>query len=197
MNTPSPAGDESDIAIIGMACRVPGADDLAQFWRNLCDGVESVSFFSDEELQAAGVDPAQIENPDYVKAAGILSDVAGFDAAFFDVSASEAELLDPQQRLFLECAWQALEQAGCDPDRYAGAIGCFAGVGLNSYLLNNLHPLLKEKNPAMAYQILIANDKDFLATRVAYKLNLRGPCMTVQTACSTSWWPCIWGCRLY
>ncbi len=174
------------IAIIGMSGRFPGARDLAAFWRNLRDGVESITFFSDQELAAAGVAPALLDDPQLVKAGPILEDVDRFDAPFFDITPREAEITDPQQRIFLECAWAALEDAGYVPDTYAGAIGVYAGAGLNSYLLFHLMPNAEILRSRGLFQLLIGNDKDYLATRVSYKLNLRGPSMNVQTACSTS-----------
>ncbi|HEX7183846.1 MAG TPA: amino acid adenylation domain-containing protein, partial [Thermoanaerobaculia bacterium] len=174
------------VAVIGMAGRFPGAKDLDRFWENLRDGIESVSFFSAEELIAAGLSPEWARNPKYVKARGVLADEDLFDAAFFDYSPRQAELMDPQLRLFLECAWEALESAGYDSLQYPGAIGVHAGVTLSSYFLNNLlsNPdLLREAGP---YQLAIGTDRDFLTTQVSYKLNLRGPSINVQTACSTS-----------
>ncbi|NEQ96595.1 MAG: amino acid adenylation domain-containing protein [Cyanothece sp. SIO2G6] len=181
-----PAATHADIAIVAMTGRFPEAKNLEAFWQNLKHGVESVSFFSDEELLNAGISPTLLQNSDYVKANPVLDDIDLFDADFFDISPKEAEILDPQQRLFLECAWEALEQAGYDPDRYSGAIGVYAGVGINGYLLKNLvhRPGLQE---ALGdYRLLLASDKDFLPTRVAYKLNLTGAAVNVQTACSTS-----------
>ncbi|MFL6199522.1 MAG: SDR family NAD(P)-dependent oxidoreductase [Thermoanaerobaculia bacterium] len=181
----SPEGLEG-IAVVGMSVRLPGAADLETFWRNLREGVESIRFFSDEELRAAGVDPAQLQDPNYVKARGALDGVDLFDAGFFGFTPREAETMDPQHRLFLEEAWRALEHAGCNPDVYDGAIGVFAGANLTGYLLRNLAPndeLVRRVGPL---QIRIRNDKDFLATLVAYKLNLRGPAVNVQTACSSS-----------
>lgn len=174
------------IAIIGMAGRFPGASTVDELWQNLQAGVESISFFSDEELLAAGVDPAALGDPHYVKAGGVLKDIEWFDAAFFGYTPIEAEIMDPQHRLFLECAWEALEHAGYDPARYKGAIGVYAGVGMPTYLLSNVlsHPELLESLPHL--QWIIGNDKDFVPTRVSYKLNLRGPSVTVQTACSSS-----------
>ncbi len=175
------------IAIIGMAGRFPGANDIEQFWENLKNGVESIQFFTDEELLAEGISPEIMAQPNYVKAKGTLGDVSGFDAAFFGMSPKEAEITDPQQRLFLECAWEALENAGYNPYRYPGEIGVYAGVsGVNSYFTKNLM-----QNPTVMktigdYQTLLSNDKDFLCTRVSYKLNLKGPSVTTQTACSTS-----------
>jgi amino acid adenylation domain-containing protein len=177
---------ESGIAVIGMAGRFPGAPTLDQFWRNLCDGAESIRFFSDEEARAAGVDDALLANPRYVKAGAVLDDVAGFDAAFFGYNPREAEIMDPQHRIFLECAWEALERAGYDSERYGGRIGVYAGVGLNAYLLNNLSSQRDLMQSAEGYQAFIGNDKDFVPTRVSYKLNLRGPSLNVQTACSSS-----------
>src|SRR5262245_34952321 len=132
--------NDSAIAIVGMACRFPGAGSTEQFWQNLRDGVESVAFFSDEELRAAGVDPVLLADPNYVKAGTMLADIEQFDAAFFGYSPREAETLDPQQRLFLECAQTALDDAGYNPDVYLGAIGVYAGTGISSYLLDNLYP---------------------------------------------------------
>ncbi len=176
----------SDIAIIGMAGRFPGANDIEEFWRNLRDGVESISAFTDEELQSSGIDPALLHDPDYVKAAGVLKDAQWFDAAFFGFNPREADLMDPQHRQFLEVAWAALERAGYNPGTYSGAIGVYAGVGLNSYLLFNLIPNRELVKAIGSYQTLLVNDKDFLPTRVSYQLNLRGPSVAVQTACSTS-----------
>jgi len=175
-----------EIAIIGLAGRFPGALNSDAFWQNLKNGVESISFFSDEELAALGLDPAWLNDPNYVKARGVLEGAEFFDASFLGYTPREAQMMDPQQRVFLECAWEALEHAGYDPERFPGPIGVYAGVSQNSYLLNNL--LLNPELLASVgdFQTLIGNDKDFLATRVAYKLNLRGPAIGVQTACSTS-----------
>jgi len=175
-----------EIAIVGMAGRFPGAKNIETFWQNLRNGVESITFFTDEELQAAGLDSQVFNRPDHVKAAGILEDIDKFDAAFFGYNPREAVLMDPQHRLFLECAWEALENAGYDAERYEGAIGVYAGVGVNSYLLNNLMANPAQLGAAVSLPVAIGNDKDFLSTRVSYKLNLRGPAFTVQTACSTS-----------
>ena len=176
----------SDIAIVAMTGRFPDAKNIDQFWQNLKDGVESVSFFSEDELIEAGVEPSLLQNPNYVKANPILDGIDLFDAEFFDIGRKEAEILDPQQRLFLECAWEALEQAGYDPNRYPGAIGVYAGVGINGYLLRNLVHRRDLQETLGDYRLLLASDKDFLPTRVAYKLNLTGAAVNVQTACSTS-----------
>ncbi|TCP59152.1 acyl transferase domain-containing protein [Tumebacillus sp. BK434] len=174
------------IAIVGMAGRFPGAADIGQFWQNLRDGVESVSWLSEEELLRAGRDPELVTDPQYVKAAAMLDGVDLFDAAFFGYNPREAETIDPQQRLFLETAWTALEHAGYQAEAYDGLISVFAGAGMNRYLLYNLAPnraLVKALGEA---QMMIGNDKDFLATRTAYKLNLKGAAVGVQTACSSS-----------
>ena len=174
------------IAIIGMAGRFPGAKNLSEFWQNLRDGVESVSFFSDEELESSGIDPFLLRDPKYVKAKAVLQDVELFDASFFGVNPREAEIIDPQHRLFLECASEALESAGYDPETYAGSIGVYAGVSMNTYLLNNLLSNRGLIEAVGGYQTMLGNDKDFMPTRVSYKLNLKGPSLVVQTACSTS-----------
>jgi amino acid adenylation domain-containing protein len=179
-------GANEAIAIVGMAGRFPGAPDLAAFWANLRQGREAIRFFSDEELLAAGVDEAALARPHYVKARGALDGIELFDAPFFDIAPREAELIDPQHRLFLECAWHALEDAGYDPGRYPGAIGVYAGVSANMYLLRNVLANPEILQAGGANQAVLGADRDFLATRVSYKLDLRGPSFTVQTACSTS-----------
>ncbi len=186
MSDLSAAGPVEAVAIIGMAGRFPRARNLDEFWERLAAGEELVSFFGEDELLAAGLPAALVRDPSFVKARAVLEDAELFDAAFFGINPREAELMDPQQRLFLECAWEALEHAGYDPDRYAGAIGVYAGLSMNPYLYNNLFQNLDVANAAGTYQLMLANDKDFIATRVAYKLNLRGPAVNVQTACSTS-----------
>ncbi len=175
------------IAIIGMSGRFPGAPDVERFWQNLRDGVESVSTFSEEELIAAGVDPAVVRAPSYVRAKAVLGGVDQFDAPFFQLSAREAEITDPQHRLFLECAWEALESAGYDAEAFEGPIGVFAGAeSLSSYFLNNIYPNAELRSSVGDYQLFLSNDREFMCTRTSYKLNLRGPSVTVQTACSTS-----------
>src|SRR2546421_7529376 len=126
------------IAVIGMAGRFPGGKNIDEFWMNLRDGVESVSFFSEQELMASGIDPTEFNAPQYVKAGGVLEDIEYFDASFFGITPRDAELTDPQHRLFLECAWEALEHAGYTPESYRGRIGVYAGAGMNTYLLFNL-----------------------------------------------------------
>ena len=178
--------DGARIVIVGMAGRFPGAQNLAQFWRNLRAGVESISFLSREELLGLGVDPAWLNNPNFVPARPYLEDRDLFDASFFGYGAQEAEIIDPQQRLFLEVAWEALEDAGYAPDTLDCLVGLYAGSSQNTYLWFNLlrRPQFFERYGMV--RTIITNSADFLATRAAFKLNLRGPAVTVQTACSTS-----------
>jgi acyl transferase domain-containing protein len=176
---------DNDIAIVGMSGRFPGAKNIDEFWQNLRDGVESISFFTDEELRAAGIDEETLSEPGYVKAAGALDGIELFDASFFGFNPREAEVLDPQQRIFLECAWESLEHAGYDPETYPGLIGVYAGASMSSYLYNVY------SNPEIVgligdFQVQLGNDKDNLPTSVSYKLNLKGPSIAIQTACSTS-----------
>lgn len=174
-----------EIAVIGMACRFPGAANVDQFWRNLRNGVESISFFTDAEMIAAGADPKSLTNPNLVKAGGVLPDIELFDASFFGYSPREAQIIDPQQRFFLECVWEALESAGYDPQGIEDTTGVFAGVGLNGYMFN-IYSAQSLLNSTDGLPLALGNDKDYLATRVSYKLNLKGPSVNVQSACSTS-----------
>ena len=177
----------SPIAIVGMAGRFPGARSVAELWQNLRDGVESIRDRSDAELLAAGVTPEELANPDYLKRASILDDVELFDAGFFGFSPRDASIMDPQHRHFLECAWEALEDAGHPPNRFAGSVGVFAGSGLNAYLIHNLLANRRLVETSSMFQLKqTGNDKDVLATRVSYQFDLRGPSVNVQTACSTS-----------
>ncbi len=173
-----------DIAIIGLTGRFPGAKTIEAFWANLCNGVESISHFSDQELEAAGIDPALLKRPDYVKAGAVLDGIDRFDATFFGFHPREAEILNPQYRLFLESAWEVLETVGYAPEHDVGRIGVYAGAGSNDYAaaLQAHHAA----NSLDGLQILLGNEKDFLATQVAYKLDLTGPSVSVQTACSTT-----------
>ncbi|HHJ52520.1 MAG TPA: acyltransferase domain-containing protein, partial [Caldithrix abyssi] len=182
----SDANEGLDIAIIGMAGRFPGAENIEQFWELLKNGVEAVTFFTDEELIEAGVDPKLVKDPNYIKSRAIIKDEDKFDARFFDFFPREVEMMDPQHRLFLEAAWNALEDAGYNPDTYDGLVGLFGGVSLNTYLYSYLMSQKGFISSAEGYQLSIGNDKDFLTTRVSYKLNLTGPSVDVQTACSTS-----------
>lgn len=171
------------IAIIGMSGRFPGSRDIAAFWRSLLDGRESITHFTDAELLEAGVPAAVLRAPNYVKVGSYLDDVDLFDAAFFGISPREAELMDPQQRLFLEHAWLALEDAGIVAERFAGEIAVFGGASFSTYGLLHLNA---ESGQVGSLETVLGNDKDYLATRVSYKLGLRGPSVSVQTACSTS-----------
>src|SRR5438067_11762779 len=174
---------EFDIAIVWMSGRCPGARNLDEFWHNLAGGIESIARLSDQEMLESGVPASYLNHPSYVKAAPILEEPGHFDAAFFGFSPLEARTMDPQHRILLELAHEALENAGYDPDRFQGRIGVFAGSALNTYFTNvGLNSRLAEEY----IPTLIGNDKDFLSTRISYKLNLKGPSITVQTACSTS-----------
>ena len=172
------------IAIIGMAGSFPGAKSIEKFWQNIRDSVESIAVFSDEKLLSEGINPTVINDPKYVKSRAILEDIDLFDASFFGVNPKEAEITDPQHRLFLEYAWEALENAGYDSQRCESRIGVYAGSSSNNYLSLDLNS--DQVGLASIFQKGIGNDRDFLATRVSYKLNLTGPSLTVQTACSTS-----------
>ena len=175
------------IAIIGMAGRFPGANDVEQFWANLTAGKETISFFSDAELAESKPDQATLaRRGKYVAARGVLEDADCFDAAFFGIPPKEAEVMDPQQRVFLETCWSALEQAGYDPGRAKGAVGVFGGVSVNTYYLHALHQRPELIELVGSNIVMHGNEKDYLATRVAYKLGLTGPAVNVSTACSTS-----------
>ena len=173
------------VAVIGMAGRFPGAESVDELWRNLCRGDESITYFSRDELDP-GIDPRDINNPNYVRARGVLKDADKFDAAFFEVSPREAGIMDPQHRIFLEMSWAALENAGYYPDSFNGMIGVFAGMGNNTYFAKNVsaHPELIDTFGE--FQARLVNEKDFLSTRVSYALNLKGPSVNIYTACSTS-----------
>ena len=174
------------VAIIGMAGRFPGAANIDEFWSNLVAGVESISYFTDEELAASGLDATALrKEPNYVPARGVLKNADCFDARFFGMNAKEAEVTDPQQRLFLEACWEALEDAAYDPARVDGPIGVYAGAWSNTYYVNNLYPRKDVIDLVGQQTITLGNEKDYLATRVAYKLNLRGPALSINTACST------------
>lgn len=181
--------NELDIAVIGYSGRFPGAVSTADYWDNLINGRESVRFFSDVELRAEGVSETLLADPHYVKAASVLDDVDLFDAEFFGYSAKEAARIDPQSRLFLECAWEALESAGYAPSDCLVAVGLYASQSMNTYLLQNLHAHLQQDRFILSssnLQYVLTNINDFLTTRVSYKLNLKGPSVNVQCACSSS-----------
>ena len=176
--------DDSRIAVVGMAGRFPGASDVNTFWKNVCDGVESIRFFSRDELIAAGVDPEVADDPSYVPARPVLDDVGDFDAGFFGMSPRMAALTDPQQRLFLESCWEALEHAGYAadvPDR--GRVGVYGGANLSTYLLQMAPESIRDVS---TYEVIMGNEKDALTTTVSYLFNLQGPSVAVQTFCSTS-----------
>ncbi len=177
----------TEIAVVGLALRVPGANNSDQYWDNLKHGREALTPYSDDDLRQAGVSEAELNNPHYVKKGAPIDNIALFDAGFFGFSPRDAAIMDPQHRHFLEVCWEALEHAGCDPSRYAGAVGVFGGSAHNAYLHYNLlsNPNLLD---SVGFFLLLhtGNDKDFLTTRVSYLLNLTGPSVNVQTACSTS-----------
>ena len=177
--------EREDIAVIAVNGRFPGARNADQLWRNLVDGVESIHRFTDEELLDAGIDPELVANPNYIKAQGILGDIDLFDASFFGHNPRSAELTDPQHRIFLECAWEALELAGHDADRYGGRIGVFAGQSMNTYWLSNLYYHIDLVASVDSLQAAIGNDKDSLTTEVSYRMNLKGPSVLVQSSSST------------
>ncbi|MDJ1183388.1 type I polyketide synthase [Roseofilum casamattae] len=190
-----PIKDSSDIAIVGMSGRFPGANNIDTFWNNLREGVESISFFSDREIELQ--DPNWIDHPNYVKASPILPDIDRFDAQFFGYSEKEAQLMDPQHRFFLECAWEALENAGYNPRNYPGTVGVYAGSSPSTYLINNVSPSLgaSPHRPLLTHCLFrgtgdvhsdLGNGSDYLPMRVSYKFNLTGPSLNIQTACSTS-----------
>ncbi|MEA5452795.1 SDR family NAD(P)-dependent oxidoreductase [Leptolyngbya sp. CCNP1308] len=174
-----------EIAVVGMAGRFPGSPTLADFWHNLQNGVDAVSHFSEAELLAAGIEAATLKQPNYVKARAILEQADEFDAGFFGLSPRDAEILDPQQRVFLETAWAALETAGYDPQRFAGAIGVYGGATLSGYLFN-LFSQPELMQTVGQFPLVLGNGREFLTTRTSYLMNLRGPSVNVQTACSTA-----------
>lgn len=179
--------DGNAIAIVGMACRFPGASNTRQFWNNLKQGKEALTLLSDEELREGGVSERELEDPNYVKAGMFLKQMECFDAGFFGFNPQEARIMDPQHRHFLECAWETFEDAGYVPGEIDGSVGVFAGSGHNAYMPYNLLPN-RELVDQVGFFLLrhTGNDKDFLSTRVSYLLNLKGPSVNVQTACSTS-----------
>ena len=191
MTEPTPsaahnADDSLDIAVIGMAGRFPGADDIEQFWSNIKAGICSLTRFQAADLAARGVDASVLRDPGFVPAGYVLSDIEGFDAAFFGISPREAETMDPQHRILLECAWAALEASGHDPARDGGRVGVYAGAGHNTYLLRNIASRPDATDPLTDKQTVIGNRADFLSSRISYKLGLEGPSVNVQSACSTS-----------
>jgi phthiocerol/phenolphthiocerol synthesis type-I polyketide synthase E len=179
-------GAAEPIAVIGLACRVPGAANATQFWQNLIGGVESLRQFTLEEQAAMGVNPRLLEDPNFVPAAMVLDDVEYFDAAYFGMTAREAEVRDPQHRLFLELVQTALQDAGYDSSRYGGEVGVYGGIGADEYQWRNIRANPKVFATAGMLAVSTGNHPDYLATLAAFKLNLRGPAITVHTACSSS-----------
>ena len=183
-----------DIAIIGLACRFPGAKNSEEFWDALSDGRESIRSFSEEELLEMGLPDSLVSHPNFIPVSGYLDDADKFDASFFSFSKKEAETMDPQFRIFFECAWESFEDAGYNPEKYSGTIGTFVGSGMSlyagqdikDYFSYNLHPNSDIINSFEHPQLIISNNREYLPTRVSYKLNLKGPSINVQTACSTS-----------
>src|SRR5262245_12564553 len=176
-----------DVAIVGMSGRFPRAANVDEFWRNLAAGIDAIRPPKSDDRASARFGPDVLRNPDYVESAYYLDDVKLFDAEFFGFTASEARITDPQHRIFMECVWEALESAGYISKTSDLRIGLYAGASLSHYLLHNLHASLEgTRHPTQYLQRLIGNDKDYLTTHVSYKLNLRGPSVGVQTACSTS-----------
>lgn len=173
------------VAIIGMAGRFPGASDIHALWQNLCNSSESITFFSDDELDPS-IDQALKNNKNYIRARGTITNVDKFDAAFFGMSPREAEIMDPQQRIFLEVSWEALENGGYDPERFGGLIGVFGGTGFNTYFINHVMSHQDIIESFGQHQVELGNAPDYLATRVSFKLNLKGPSVSMYTGCSTS-----------
>ncbi|OBF04355.1 polyketide synthase [Mycobacterium sp. ACS4054] len=180
------------IAVVGMAGRFPGANDVSTFWDNLRRGKESIATLSEQELKAAGIPDEVLANPAYVRRAPLVDGVDEFDAEFFGFPPQFARMLDPQHRLFLQCAWHAFEDAGCDPAEFDGSIGVFGTSSPSGYLLHNLSShraqdaFIGTGLNFEQFNLFLQNDKDFLATRVSHQFDLRGPSLTVQTACSSS-----------
>lgn len=195
VENPAPAASQAsstissnDLAIIGVACRFPGADTAEQFWENVCNGVCSIRELSEEELQAKGIPPEVYNDEDYRKIGALLDDVEQFEPTFWGLSKKEAAIMDPQHRLFLECCWHALEHAGYAPSKDGERTGVFGGCYSPSYLLQYLNGggMMDPTDPTEFHLTETGNDKDYLATRVSYLLNLQGPSITVQTSCSTA-----------
>lgn len=178
------------VAIVGIALRYPQARDVEEFWQNLRTGTECIEFFTEEEVLAAGVDPEMVKHPDYVRAEGTVADVDKFDWRFFGYGTKEeVELIDPQQRIFMEIAWECFERAGYNPFSAEESIGVFGGVNISSYMFNSLYdydPYNVMSSFLTRIGLLVGNQNDYLCTRIAYHFNLRGPALTVQTACSTA-----------
>ncbi len=188
---------DTDVAIVGWHVRFPGANTIDEFWQNLRNGVESITVFTPDELIAAGYDAATVRSKHFVPATPMIEGIENFDASFFGFSPRDAEIIDPQYRIFIEEAWSALEDAGYDAEQFEGAVGVFAGTNISRYLLDSLKPLM-DQDPSKGAALVAAlcfNDKDALATLVSYKLNLTGPSVNVQSFCSTSLVAVHMGCQ--
>lgn len=194
--------EQNRIAVVGMACRFPGARNLDEFWEILVNGKDTITHFTDAELEKNEHNFEELRtNPNFIRAKGVLDGIELFDADFFGMTPKEAAWTDPQHRLWLETAWESLENAGCDPFGFKGSIGVFAGSYINTYILNNI---LRDKEKLENYirlrttesfQIMTGNDAAYIPTKTAYKFNLRGPAVNVQTACSTSLVAISMGCQ--
>jgi amino acid adenylation domain-containing protein len=178
--------DLNAIAVIGMSGRFPKADSIDQFWNNLIEGKDCIDSFTIEEIKEAGVSESIINNEKYIRRGGRINNPDKFDASFFGYTPREASYIDPQHRIFLQCGWEAIESAGYDVSRLNGRVGVFAGCGMNHYLIHNIMSNTKSSAAVNEIQMVLGNDKDFLTTRLSYKLNLKGPSFDIQTACSTS-----------
>jgi acyl transferase domain-containing protein/thioesterase domain-containing protein/acyl carrier protein len=176
----------TDIAIVGLSCRFPGADNVEMFWNNLVQGVESISRFSKEELRAEGCSEELIENPQYVNARGILNDLEKFDANFFGFNPRDARITDPQHKLFMECVWEALESSGYVPEKTKEMIGVYASMADSSYVKNNLYSNKEFLNTVDWFQTRIATSITTLSSQTSYRLNLTGPSINISTACSSA-----------
>ncbi|MEV4889096.1 polyketide synthase, partial [Nonomuraea sp. NPDC055795] len=175
---------DSAIALIGMSGRFPGASNVDELWSNLLAGVKGLRKITEEELTESGAEPGTLADPRYVRVGGPVDNLAMFDASVFGINPREAESMDPQHRLFLECSWEALESAGYCPTDVPGQVGVFGGCGFPDYIVKNINHLIYQ--PGGALLMAVGNERDSLASLVAYKLGLRGPAISVQTFCSTS-----------
>ena len=176
----------TDIAIVGMSCRFPDADSINAYWENLKEGKQSIKPLSEEELGLSGISETIYNQDNYVRAASYIRDIEYFDAGFFKYSPREAALLDPQQRIMLELSYEALEAAGYNGEYDTQNVGVFMGSGYNQYLLKNILKGRSIVDNSEEFFIQTSNDKDYLSSRISYKLNLHGPSINIQTACSTS-----------
>lgn len=181
-----PMSAQEPLAIVGMACRYPGAESVSEFWQLLLDERDGFRAVTAADLTAVGLDSGMLEDPNYVPVTASMGHVKSFDASFFGIMPKEAELMDPQHRHSLEVAWLAMENAGYDPLSYPGTVGVFTGIAHNGYLIHNVTADRQRREQSNSYQSMLGNDKDYPATRVAFKLNLTGPAVNIQTACSST-----------